>query len=519
MLAVIAAVILALVDNANILLTAPCPGSHYFTMLQLGKLLADNGHNVTLVTPFDDNRLISNSNIEIKVSAEHSYSMDTFTSNTAEPCVRSLFKLRSGKTMYIDTMFSSICTKAWLWLYKSNIDLYTSDWFVEILSNGNFDAIIAEEKTFLPVATVNQKLKIPVAVYISEIGVYLIRQPLNLPQLMNSEPGIFVQVFRGKAPTFWERLTALYKVYTGAPAIHSGIDNMLHPKMSQFNVTSTHELYKQISLYFVNDYIAFSFPYLYPNNVIQSAALLAHKTKNLQEDILAFIEMQKSPILYVSLGSYVNWHWIPWFNDFIDALKFMDVGVIMKMSHDFKNDLFNDRFYVQKWLPQNDILASGYISIFVSHCGNNGRIESILNEVPILCLPIFAEQNLNGELVSRNNFGHMLLPDEITKVSLISVLEEMIGNQTVYKTSIRKALDIFHSEPATVGEKVLHGVNLLTKYGNMKHLINEIIQEQSVIEIYNFDIIFALFGLVLSFLVIFYKVLKSLVTTIKHKQE
>ena len=42
---------------ANILVTAPFSGSHYFAVAHLGQLLADQGHTVYLTSPLHDDRL------------------------------------------------------------------------------------------------------------------------------------------------------------------------------------------------------------------------------------------------------------------------------------------------------------------------------------------------------------------------------------------------------------------------------------------------------------------------------
>ncbi|KAL3115206.1 hypothetical protein niasHT_016417 [Heterodera trifolii] len=42
---------------------------------------------------------------------------------------------------------------------------------------------------------------------------------------------------------------------------------------------------------------------------------------------------------------------------------------------------------------------------FVSHCGMNSVLEGIYNGKPIICVPLFADQFYNGELLARQNIG------------------------------------------------------------------------------------------------------------------
>ncbi|KAK2971101.1 hypothetical protein RJ640_005248 [Escallonia rubra] len=54
---------------------------------------------------------------------------------------------------------------------------------------------------------------------------------------------------------------------------------------------------------------------------------------------------------------------------------------------------------VKEWVDQMEILQHDSIQGFLSHCGWNSVLESICAGVPILALPLIAEQHLNARLV------------------------------------------------------------------------------------------------------------------------
>ncbi|KAI6695361.1 hypothetical protein NL676_023071 [Syzygium grande] len=54
---------------------------------------------------------------------------------------------------------------------------------------------------------------------------------------------------------------------------------------------------------------------------------------------------------------------------------------------------------VPMWAPQTEILAHKSVRGFVSHCGWNSTLESIVNGVPMVAWPLYAEQGMNAAML------------------------------------------------------------------------------------------------------------------------
>ncbi|KAL6174824.1 hypothetical protein ACLB2K_051469 [Fragaria x ananassa] len=57
---------------------------------------------------------------------------------------------------------------------------------------------------------------------------------------------------------------------------------------------------------------------------------------------------------------------------------------------------------VTSWVPQVLILSHGSIGGFLSHCGWNSTLESIVNGVPMIAWPLYAEQRMNAVLLDED---------------------------------------------------------------------------------------------------------------------
>ncbi|GMI69721.1 UDP-glucosyl transferase 85A2 [Hibiscus trionum] len=56
---------------------------------------------------------------------------------------------------------------------------------------------------------------------------------------------------------------------------------------------------------------------------------------------------------------------------------------------------------IVSWAPQEEVLGHGAIGGFLSHSGWNSTLESVVEGVPMICWPYFADQQINSRFVSQ----------------------------------------------------------------------------------------------------------------------
>jgi hydroquinone glucosyltransferase len=81
-------------------------------------------------------------------------------------------------------------------------------------------------------------------------------------------------------------------------------------------------------------------------------------------------------------------------NSNVDPFDFLPNGFIERTK--------NRGLVVPYWAPQAQVLKHVSIGGFVSHCGWNSTLESLVNGVPLIAWPLYAEQKMNAALLSEN---------------------------------------------------------------------------------------------------------------------
>ncbi len=83
---------------------------------------------------------------------------------------------------------------------------------------------------------------------------------------------------------------------------------------------------------------------------------------------------------------------------------------------------------VVRWAPQQSLLAHPRIKAFISHSGMGSTTESIHFAVPVISLPILAEQDMNGRGVSEKGAGIRLEITTLKQHQLEKAIHEVVYN-------------------------------------------------------------------------------------------
>jgi len=82
------------------------------------------------------------------------------------------------------------------------------------------------------------------------------------------------------------------------------------------------------------------------------------------------------------------------------------------------------------WAPQMLVLGHRSVGVFVTHCGWNSVLESVIAAVPMICRPFFGDQRLNMRTVEASwGIGVGLESGVFTKDGMVKALEQTMSSE------------------------------------------------------------------------------------------
>ncbi|KAI8908895.1 hypothetical protein EDD86DRAFT_267020 [Gorgonomyces haynaldii] len=147
--------------------------------------------------------------------------------------------------------------------------------------------------------------------------------------------------------------------------------------------------------------------------------LIRPKIQPVSPVLQRFLET-RNQILYVSFGTVRGPNEeeaVQLYNALVGS-KIPFVWALKKQFHKFlpSQDLviddlkeMDDRIgCIASWVSQRDLLTYPSIRGFMSHCGWGSCLEAMANAVPVLCVPRFAEQQLNALFLVSKRMAHLV---------------------------------------------------------------------------------------------------------------
>ncbi|XP_033837748.1 UDP-glucuronosyltransferase-like isoform X1 [Periophthalmus magnuspinnatus] len=190
---------------------------------------------------------------------------------------------------------------------------------------------------------------------------------------------------------------------------------------------------------------------------------------------------------------------------FFDAFKQIPQKVIWRYNGSVPEKV-PENVKLMKWVPQNDLLAHPGARAFLTHAGSHGLFEGLCHAVPMLMMPLTAEQPDNAQKMANKGAGVVLNIQTITTEILLDGLKEVINNPK-YKENLQKLSAIHNDRPIDPLELSVYWTEYVMKHKGVKHL-KATVNELNWIQYYSLDVTAFLLIVTLLFTMIIIKGLK-----------
>uniref|UniRef100_A0A8D2DYB1 UDP-glucuronosyltransferase n=1 Tax=Sciurus vulgaris TaxID=55149 RepID=A0A8D2DYB1_SCIVU len=127
----------------------------------------------------------------------------------------------------------------------------------------------------------------------------------------------------------------------------------------------------------------------------------------------------------------------------------------------------NTRLY--KWIPQRDLLGHSKTKAFITHGGTNGIYEAIYHGIPMVGIPLFADQYDNISHMKFKGAAIRLDFNTMSSTDLLEALNKVIKDPS-YKENAMRLSRIHHDRPVKPLDRAVFWIEFVMRHKGAKHL-------------------------------------------------
>lgn len=253
------------------------------------------------------------------------------------------------------------------------------------------------------------------------------------------------------------------------------MDVFIWPKLDQYYTeikgtpTSACEVMGKADIWLIRTYWDFNFPHPFLPNFKYVGGIHCRPAKPLTEDLEEFVKSSgDAGIVVFTLGSMIDSISAEKANMIALGLAQIPQKVVWRYSGEKPQTLgANTRIY--NWIPQNDLLGHSKTKAFITHGGTNGIYEAIYHGVPMVGIPMFADQPENMVHMKAKGAAISLELNFMTAEDLRDAVNTVINDKS-YKANALRLSAIHHDRPLSPRDEAVFWLEFTMRNKGAKHL-------------------------------------------------
>ncbi|KAL1455638.1 hypothetical protein WDU94_009720 [Cyamophila willieti] len=337
---------------------------------------------------------------------------------------------------------------------------------------------------------------------------------LGLPDNPSYIPS-FVSAFTDKM-SFVERFENtwidLYTKWYFNYVSHSISNEIIQKMFPNKRIPRIQNLLNNCSLVLTNTHYTINSARPLPPNVVEIGGVHLKPPKKLNEDFEKFLNESEYGVIYFSMGSILRTSSLPpeKLNAFLNAFAKIPQRILWKIE-DESILRKHKNIKAAAWMPQRDIFAHPNVKLFISHGGLLGITEAVNEGIPVLGIPVFADQWSNVKKLESLRAGKLLRYPDINEKAITEALKIVLSPE--YKQNAKILQSRFQDRLDSPLEVAIYWIEYVIRLKGAPHL-----QPASVgLTWYQYYLLDVILTVLLSLVTICYSVklfLQSLVTLV-----
>ncbi|KAI5707218.1 hypothetical protein M8J75_015765 [Diaphorina citri] len=488
------------VTASNILVCPTASYSHQQPFLIISKALLQHNHKVTLMT----------TNPEKMESHENLTTVDwSFTYNVwkkSESLDLQTRKSQWTNVRFFASKFSTTCTSA-QWAHSN-----TQRFIKEIVSaNKTYDLLIIEcwaHQSYL--GLVDLIGNPPVIMTATAHSFAPLTMPFNNPENPAYVPVLWTA--NTDTMTFWQRVTntVQYHMYNWYfMKTMQEEDEVRHANLDKKYIKrSLREIFMDGSKNsFMGSFDSRITGHVRPvqPKIVEVGPLHLVQPKPLDQKLQTWMNGAEKGVIYFSLGSNMKGSSMGDFRRkaFLKAFaRLPQYRVLWKWETDDVMEGQSENVRLQKWMPQQDVLAHPKVKLFIMQGGLQSLQEAFHYGVKLICIPMFGDQDLNAQRIAKIKTGVVLEFDNLNEDNiydaLITVLEDPIYEENMQYYSL-----LSKDTPMSPIEKSIWWIEYVLRHKGVAHL-HSAAADLSYVQYYLLDVIAFIITILLVLLLALY---------------
>ncbi|NWI12659.1 UD2A1 glucuronosyltransferase, partial [Crypturellus soui] len=233
--------------------------------------------------------------------------------------------------------------------------------------------------------------------------------------------------------------------------------------------TTLCETMGKAEMWLIRTYWDFDFPRPFLPNFEFVGGLHCQPAKPLPKEMEEFVQSSgEHGIVVFSLGSMVHNLSPEKSNVIARALSQIPQKVLWRYKGK-KPEALGPNTRIYDWIPQNDLLGHPLTKAFITHGGTNGIYEAIYHGIPMVGVPMFADQHDNIAHMRAKGVAVELDFGTLKTQELVDALNTVINNST-YKENALKLSRIHHDQPMKPLDRAVFWIEFVMRHKGAKHL-------------------------------------------------